>query len=228
MTDGNKQRSTSALQDQAREIAVAAKDFKITSESHYVESASRLQGIKALMKEIDKTFDENIKRAFDTHKGLVATKRSLQNPLEDAERRIKQAVLGYQQEQERIRREAEAKAQEEARKERERLEAQAAKAAEKGKSEKAEALQAQAAAVVAPILAPTLPKIAGLSTRITYRAEVVGKLELVKAVVAGLVPLNALDPNMTFLNNQARVLKEDLIYPGVRVIQESGIASRSA
>ena len=81
---------------------------------------------------------------------------------------------------------------------------------------------------MAPIIAPTTPKIAGLSTRITYRAELTDKLALVKAVVAGLVPLNAVDPNMTFLNNQARVLKEDLIYPGVRVVQETGIASRSA
>ena len=214
------------VQETSNALAVA-KDFKVTSQDHYIASADRLKAIKALSKKLDDTFDPHIKRAFDNHRALVAEKKQHQQPLLDAEGYVKRAVLGYQQEQERIRREAEAKAQEEARKERERLEAQAAKAAEKGKVEKSEALQAQAAAVVAPILAPTLPKIAGLSTRITYRAEVVGKLELVKAVVAGLVPLNALDPNMTFLNQQARAMREDLTYPGVRVVTDTGLASRS-
>ena len=220
--------ATPELVQETSNALTVAKEFRVTSEQHYIESADRLKAIKALSKKLDETFDQHIKRAFDAHRALVAEKKMHQQPLLDAEGYVKRAVLGYQQEQERIRRVAEAKAQEEARKERERLEAQAAKAAEKGKAEKAQALQAAAAAVVAPIIAPTTPKIAGLSTRITYRAEVVGKLELVKAVVAGLVPLNALDANMTFLNNQARILKEDLIYPGVRVVQESGISSRSA
>lgn len=220
--------ATPELVQETSNALTVAKEFRVTSEEHYIESADKLKVIKALSKKLDETFDPHIKRAFDAHRALVAEKKQHQQPLIDAEGYVKRAVLGYQQEQERIRRAAEAKAQEEARKERERLEAQAAKAAEKGKTEKAAALEAAAAAVVAPIIAPTTPKIAGLSTRTTYRAEVVSKLELVKAVAAGSVPLNALDANMTFLNNQARVLKEDLIYPGVRVVQESGIASRSA
>jgi colicin import membrane protein len=220
--------ATPELVQETSNALTVAKEFRVTSEQHYIESADRLKAIKALAKKLDETFDPHIKRAFDAHRALVAEKKGHQQPLIDAEGYVKRAVLGYQQEQERIRRAAEAKAQEEARKERERLEAQAAKAAEKGKVEKAAALQTAAAAVVAPIIAPTTPKIAGLSTRTTYRADVTSKLELVKAVAAGSVPLNALEPNMTFLNNQARVLKEDLIYPGVRVVTDSGIASRSA
>lgn len=219
---------TQAIQQEATNALSVAKDYKITSNADYLKSAGMLQGIKALLKKIDDTFDSHIKRAFDAHRALVAEKKTHQATPLEAEQIIKRAVLGYQQEQEQERRRVEAKAQEEARKEREKLEARAAKAAAAGKTEKAEALQQSAAAVVTPIIAPTTPKVSGISTRITYKATVIDKLELVKAVAAGTVPLNALDCNMPFLNNQARAMKETLAYPGVKVEQETGIASRSA
>jgi hypothetical protein len=53
-------------------------------------------------------------------------------------------------------------------------------------------------------------------------------MELVKAVAAGTVPLNAIQANSTFLNNQARAMKETLAYPGVKAVAETGLASRSA
>lgn len=215
------------VQETSNALAVA-KDFRVTTQDQYIASADRLKAIKALSKKLDETFDPHIKRAFDAHRALVAEKKQHQQPLIDAEGYVKRAIRGYEQDQERIRLAVQAKAQEEARKERERLEAQAARAAEKGKAEKAQALQAAAAAVVAPIIAPTTPKIPGQYTRTTYRAEVTDKLALIKAVAAGSVPMTALEPSMPFLNNQARVLREDLIYPGVRVVTESGIASRSA
>jgi hypothetical protein len=67
-----------------------------------------------------------------------------------------------------------------------------------------------------------------LSTRVTFKAVVLDKLELVKAVAAGIVPLNALDANMPFLNNQARAMRQTMAYPGVKVEEETGLASRSA
>jgi len=219
---------TTELQQEAGLALTAAKDFKIATSQQYVESGERLKSIKALAKKITETFDPHIKRAHEAHRSLVAEKNSHLAPLEEAERVIKRAVVTYQLAEEQKRRELEAKAQEEARKEREKLEARAAKAEASGKAEKAEALQAAAAAVVTPMIAPSTPKVAGISMRTTYKATVIDKLELVKAVAAGTVPLNALDCNMPFLNNQARVMKETLAYPGVKVEQETGVASRSA
>ena len=82
--------------------------------------------------------------------------------------------------------------------------------------------------MVTPIIAPTVQKLAGISTRITYKATVIDKLALVQACAEGKVPLNAVDVNMPFLNNQARAMKETLTYPGIMVEQETAIASRSA
>lgn len=219
---------TQEIQQESSNALQVAKGFKVTNSEQYLASAGRLQAIKALSKKIDETFDPHIKRAFEAHRSLVAEKKQHQLPLTEAEGHIKRAVLGYQQEQERIRREHEAKAQEEARKEREKLEARAAKAEAAGKIEKAAELTARADSVVTPLLAPSVPKVAGISTRVTYKATVIDKFALIQAVAAGKVPMNALDVNMPFLNNQARAMKETLAYPGVMVEQETGIASRSA
>lgn len=220
--------ATAELQQETGQALIAAKDFKITSAEQYVASADRLKGIKALMKKIDETFDPHIKSANETHKNLVAEKRKHQQPLLDAESVIKREVVRYQLAEEQKRREAEARAQEEARKEREKLEAKAAKAEAKGKTEQAAALSMAAASVVLPMVAPSTPKVAGISTRTTWKAEVTNLMELVKAVAAGSVPINALQANETFLNNQARAMKETLAYPGVKAVSETGIASRSA
>lgn len=219
---------TTEIAAQSSEALATARGFKIASTDDYLRSAAMLQAVKALQKKVGDTFDKHIANAFKAHKDLVADKNAHLQPLTEAEGLIKRAVLVYQVAEEQKRREIESRAQEEARKQQARLEVRAAKAEASGKVEKAEALQAAAASVVAPIIAPSVPKVSGLSTRVTYKATVVDKLELVKAVAAGTVPLNALDANMPFLNNQARVMKETLSYPGVKVEQETGLASRSA
>ena len=65
-----------------------------------------------------------------------------------------------------------------------------------------------------------------LSTRKTYKANVIDKMALIKAVAEGRIPIMAVDANMTFLNNQARMLKNELKYDGVEVVEESGITYR--
>jgi hypothetical protein len=219
---------TKAIAAESGETLAVAQNFKITSAPQYEEAGEKLKGIKALSRKIDDTFDPHIKRAFEAHRSLVGEKKKHTDPLRTAEALLKTAMLGYQQAEEQKRREIEAKAQEAARKDRERLEAQAAKAAAKGKEERSAALQAAAAAVVAPMIAPTTPKVAGISMRTSYRAEVIDKMALVKAVAAGIVPLTAIDANMPFLNNQARAMKDELAYPGVKVVQETALASRTA
>jgi hypothetical protein len=219
---------TTELAAEASATLTVAQSFKIANTGQFIEAGERLKGIKGLMKKIDDVFDPHIKRAHDAHKALVIEKKAHQTPLQTAEALLKRAITVYQIAEEQKRRELEARAQEEARKQREKLEAQAAKAAEKGKTEKAEALTIAAASVVAPLIAPTTPKVSGISMRTTYSHKVRDMKALVDAVSAGKVPLMALLPNTTFLNQQARAMRDSLDYPGVDVIVETGIASRSA
>ena len=69
-------------------------------------------------------------------------------------------------------------------------------------------------------------KTDNLSTKKTYKANVIDKMALIKAVAEGRIPIMAVDANMTFLNNQARMLKNELKYDGVEVVEESGITYR--
>ena len=217
-----------ALQLVDQTVALAASDLKISDQTTYQTAGERLKELSAKEKEIE-DFRKKLKapilaagKAIDDFFSAPLTR------LQGARASLKRSLLQYQIAEEQRRRELEARAQEAARKERERLEARAEKAAEKGQTEKAAVLQATADSVVAPMVAPTVQKISGISTRTTYRAEVFDKMALVKAVAAGTVPLNALDANAPFLNNQARAMKETLAYPGVKVVAETGLASRTA
>lgn len=203
-------------------------DLKITNPVTYEQAGERLKELSAKEKEIE-DFRKKLKapilaagKAIDDFFGAPLQR------IQGARASLKRSLLAYQMAEEAKRREAEARAQEEARKEREKLEARAEKAAAAGKEEKAAALSAAASAVVAPIIPPTTPRVSGILTRTTYRAEVFDKMALIKAVAAGTVPIGALDVNSTFLNGQARLQKETLNYPGVNVVQETGLASRSA
>lgn len=80
------------------------------------ETISRV--IKALKKEIDETFDPIISKAFSAHKEAVAQKKKHYEPLEAAERQIKQKMGAYLDEQERLRRIEEQKQREEAERQR--------------------------------------------------------------------------------------------------------------
>ena len=217
-----------ALVKDASDLLTEARQFRVSSIATYEEVGTKLQLIKGLGRKIAETFDPHIKRAFDAHRALVAEKNKAMEPLNAAEATFKTAILTFQQQQEKERREQQAKLEEEARKEREKLEARAAKAAEKGKEEKAAELMAQAATIAMPVLETRVPSVTGISTRSTWKAEVVSKSELIKAVAAGAVPQAALIPDTAFLNQQARSLKSELNYPGVKVVEVPGIASRSA
>lgn len=205
-----------------------ARSFKIVTQEHYAAAGDRLKGIKSLLKKVADTFDPIISKAHAAHKEAVSQKKTHEAPLIEAEGIYKRAMLNYQDEQERIRREEQARLEEAARKEREKLEAQAAKAEAKGKTEKADELKTRAEMVAVPVVSIETPKIAGISTRETYKAVVFDKMALIRAVAEGKVPDTILLYDQTALNQLARSLKTGLNYPGVRVEAFQTIASTSA
>ena len=143
--------------------------------------------------------------------------------LEEAERYLKNALHDYRREQEikRQREEAEARAAAEA--ERKRLLAEAEQAED---HHEADALIEEAALVPDPHIAPETPKVQGIHTMTTWGAEVTDKMALIKAVAAGKVPEAALDVNMKLLNQQAKSLREQLSWPGVRAVATETVVAR--
>lgn len=187
-------------------IAGAA-DFEMAGET-LAKLGKTIDAIDAHRKDMTRPIDRAKAEIMDKFKPALAL-------LADAKQIINRKMIAYRDEAERKRREQQAKLDEEARKERERIEKQAQKAAEQGKTTKAMELAQKAAATTAPVVAAApVPEVKGVAVRKTWRASCDDVLALCKAVAEGKVPPIAVEPNMTFLHEQARSLEEHFKIPG--------------
>lgn len=170
---------------------------------------------------------------------IAAEARRVAQEQEAAERR---RLAAEQAEFERIARlaqEATAQAQREAvkaaaagdREAQARAEEQARQQAEAAANAQAEALAAAHTAEVIT-MAPTVAapaKVAGISGRVNYTAQVDNLMILVRAVAEGKAPVQCLCADEKFLGAQARAFKKaGPLYPGVTAVAERGIAARAA
>ncbi len=75
---------------------------------------------------------------------------------------------------------------------------------------------------VAPVImqAAAPPQIAGKVSKVNYSMEVVNLMQLVKAIAAGLAPIQAVLPNESFLNAQAKAFKDGFAVAGCRLKRE--------
>jgi hypothetical protein len=225
----------------AQGILSTARNFKITDDPSYRSASDALKAIKGAAKLLAAKKAPLLDPATAVVKAIRALFAGPEQELEEAERLYKRAMLGYQDEQERIRREQQRKLDEAAAAERRKLEEKAAKEREQAEAARAQGRDSRAAelerradlrtdaaaAVVAPVVQVEAPRVAGVSTRENWSALVLDKSALIKAVAAGTVPELALEPNMKFLNAQAKVMKRELPYPGVKAVVEKVLASSS-
>lgn len=200
-------------------IVSLASTYTVTTAEHYTAAGDDLKRVKAAQKRLEEVRTAITRPMDAAKKAVLEFFRAPEAKLADAENRIKRAMIGYQTEQERIRREQQAKLEADARKERERIAAQAAKAEAAGKVEKAEALQIRAAQVVAPVVMTEQPKVTGISLREVWRFEVVD---------ATAVPREYLAIDEKKIGQIVRAMKGDTTIPGVRVWAEKQLAAGAA
>lgn len=230
------------IANEAFEIAQA---YTIDSPEMYEAAGAELRDIAGKAKKLEETrlsltrpLDESKKRIMDLFRGPL-------DRLKAAEELLRKAMLTFQAaEQEKARKQQE-EAERRAREEREAAERAAAEAAARAAelaaagdeeaaaqaaAEAEEAAEVAALAEVAPPPAPVLatPKAAGVSTRQTWKAEVVDKLELIKAAAADPSLAVYLIPDEKAIGGVARSLKAETRIPGVRVYAEDGLAVRRA
>jgi hypothetical protein len=194
-------------------------NYTVATAEQYTDAGVELQRVKGVLKRLE---DQRLlfTRPLDaSKKAIMDFFRGPADKLARAEAGIRRAMTGFSQEQERLRREEQARADEAARKEREKLEARATKAAESGKSEKAAELQQRAATVVAPVISRETPKVAGIAMRDVWKFEVVDPDE---------VPRQYLSVDEAKLRKVVGALKGDCRIPGVRIWCEKAIAAGSA
>jgi hypothetical protein len=238
--------------DQAQLIALSqrqltvAKEITIDSAPMYEAAADELKAIKKAAKELE---DKRVGITKPIDEAKKAVMDLFRRPLEilgEAETVLKRAMITYADEQEKIRREEQAKLDAIAKAERERLAAEAkakqeeaerlAQAAQDSGDEQAFAQAAQAAAeaqvmesTVAVMTAPTATtaaaKVSGISARGVWKAECTDKIALIKFIAQNDAFINLLDVNQSALNQLAKAMKQTLNLPGVRAYEERSLAA---
>jgi hypothetical protein len=202
--------------------------------------------------------------ALEMGRRVDALFKPAQERLDEAIALLKGAILSYDREAQRHAAAEQARLDEAVRLERERLlreaeerEQQAAIAPASDDDAKAElhaaaeAARTAAMVITAPVVQTESPKVAGLSTRRTWKAEVIDSrqliaavaapylleqsggdaaalLELVKKLAQAHVTPSVLAPDAKALGQLARALKDEMNYPGVRVYAEDSLAARAA
>ena len=209
------------ITERALTVPDQARAVEIRSNEDYVKAGEILLVIKDLRKQIDETFDPIIKKAHEAHKEAVAQKKKVDAPLVEAEGIIKPRIAAWNAEQERIRREEEARLREQARKEEEERRLQEAILAEQnGQTEAAEEIMA-APVQPPPVVVPkTVPKVSGVSMVKQWKFRVVNP---------ALIPREYMVPDETKIGGVVRALKDQAHIPGVEVYSvESVSAGRRA
>jgi hypothetical protein len=205
-----------------------ARAFQVINPKAYRQAAEKLLEIKALRAEVSAVFDDIIADAHKAHKTALAQKAKVDSPLAEAEELYKVKMGAYDDDQRRIQREEE-------RRGRELAERQAAEERER-EIEQAEARGATAEEIqvmtqeplrVAPVIVtPAVPKVAGISSRETWKWEVEDKQKLDKYIAANPMYSNLTIPNNAAITSLVRSLKSAAKIPGIRVFPETGIAGR--
>jgi colicin import membrane protein len=207
------------LTDEATKLVALAGSYKVATPEQYNAAGEELKRIKGARTRLEALRMTMTKPLDAAKKAIMDFFRAPADQLDRAENTLKRAMIGFQQEQERIRLEQQRLADEAARKEREALERRAQKAEASGKVEKAEMLQTQAASVVAPVIQRETPKVAGVTTRKVPKFEIVDPT---------LVPREYCTPDEKKIRAVVNALRTDATIPGVRVWMEDQLAAGAA
>lgn len=218
------------VEQEAMAVVSRAQAISIHDQDSYNDAAGFLSRVvKPTLAKINEFFDPNIKKANDLHKALCQQKKMIAAPVESAEREIKQNIRDFDVRQETLRREAEELArQEHERKYQETLLGHAIRAEGHGASEE----EKQAILEIpdfspAPIVAPLYQKSQGVTMRDNWKAEVTSVSELCKAIAEGKASENLVLPNQPALNSLARAMRAAMNVPGVRAVNDRGVAVRT-
>lgn len=191
----------------AREYALAIKDDR-----SYKEAAEFYLVIKGFRKQVEEAFGGIVTKAHAAWKAATALRSRADDPLDEAEKIIKSSMGVWDAEQkrkrrleeDRIRMEQTAKAEEERKK-------QAVFAAKQGDIEKSQAIMEAPPAPVAPVVLPTPEKIKGVQFRENWKFRIVN---------AKLIPQDYQIPDEVKIGKLVRALKNETNIPGIEVYCE--------
>lgn len=203
------------LRKEYETILAEAKKIEVIESPEMAEQVNNLGRLLQTGTKEVAIFFTPIKREIDKFKAPVLEHEKEFVELEDQKKRLGTLITAWNQRCAREKEEADRKAREDA--ERQAREDQLARAVEldvAGDHQAAEQLLEEPVFSPVSIQSYAAPKTKGQVARVYYRCKVTNLMELVKAVAAGKAPIQCLQANETFLNNQADAFKEQFSYPG--------------
>jgi hypothetical protein len=210
------------LQQAHKEIVVEAEGFIIDSDAKQQDAQLVIKNIKEMKERITAFYEEERESAYNTYQIILNKRKSFLDPLDEADKILRQRSSAYYQKQEegRKRKEAEefAKAQKKA--EDEKLE-QAAELEKADRKEEAEALL-NTPTVACPDVSDIPP--APVSQKgVSYRANWKWRI-----IDENKVPRKYLMLNEKMINRIVKDLKQNHGIPGIQVYDAGGMSVRNS
>lgn len=203
-----------------------ARAMNIISQQDYEEAGKVLVEIKTRAKQVKDYWKPLKEAASKAHKALCDKEKTMLNPLDEAEKIIKGAMVKYQQAVEEARRREAEEARKAKEEEARRLMEEAIKAEQSGNAAEAAINMAMAEMVEDMPTVPAAiakPTATGTNTVKRWKARVVDAT-LVPAYMNGMEIRTI---NMTALDNIARMSKGAMNIPGVEFYEEVSISART-
>jgi len=216
------------VEKEAMSLVTQANAIVISDNASYKTAMDMLPKIKVARKVVKNVFGSVADQAYKAWKAAKDVYNKFEAPLVEAETRLKNDGGKWQYEQQQKadeeRRVLEARKEE---REEERQKKLAKELAKSGQKELAKAVLEQPI-VVAPIeVKSEPPKVEGVSFRENWKAEVIDLKALAKYVLSNPSMINLLLPNMPALNSMAKGMKANMSIPGVKVVSERVVSSRT-
>jgi hypothetical protein len=203
------------LQQQALTVADSAKAIVVRDQVSYNLAAEKLLGVRQLIRQIDDTFDPDIKRWHEGHKAAIATKKKVLGDLPMADGILVKLIGTWEQEQARIRFEAQRKADEEARRiEEEARIALAVQAEELGATEETvQEIVNTPMPVQRQVITPTFERAAGIgaSRKPVYKWRTIDEKQ---------IPREYLMVDQIKINGIVRAMGNATKIPGIQVYED--------
>jgi len=225
------------LAEQPRAIVPKAMAIKVIDEVTLKEANDVWKDLKGLRERVDEFFKpiqdsiaESKRKIEESRKKAIAQRDTIEAGLIRAQEYLGFQMAKYKKEQDRkreedqrLKKEAEDRAKEEKKKEEEESLKKAIDLEASGQTVAAQiALNTAIDALRKPVRVdiPIAPKVKleGVRVRTTWSANIIDKPALIKAVAAGDIPMEALDPNMPYLNEIARKKEDKMSVPGVEAV----------
>lgn len=206
---------TNEVEVKAMSIVDQAKAVKVVDIESYKYAGELWKSIGDMIKEVKATFDPICDAAHKAHKAATAKRASFLDPLESVYRSVKRLMSDYDDEQERLRREAEEKLREQARKEEEERRLKEAIALEESGQKEIAAAIMEAPVRVPPVVLPkATPRLDGGPVfRTVWKYRIVNQ---------NLIPREYMMPDQVKIGGVVRSLKDQCCIPGIEIYKERG------